>query len=82
MEQHPVPQNIASFEFKLIGDITLKQFAFVGLGLFAGYLATRFTLLPAMKLPGFTEFGFSDDVHTANREPIEDIVARVKLRRT
>ena len=45
------------------------------------YLVGRFTLLPAMKLPSLTEFGFSDDVHTANREPIEDIVARVKLRR-
>ncbi len=30
--------------------------------------------------PRFGLFGFSDDVHTANREPIEDIVARVKLR--
>ncbi|PIU03465.1 hypothetical protein COT44_03405 [Candidatus Shapirobacteria bacterium CG08_land_8_20_14_0_20_39_18] len=26
MEQHPVPQNIASYEFRLVGDMTLKQF--------------------------------------------------------
>src|SRR3989344_2498328 len=26
MEQHPVPQHIASFEFKLFGNLTLKQF--------------------------------------------------------
>lgn len=26
MEQHPVPQHISSYEFKLVGDMTLKQF--------------------------------------------------------
>lgn len=26
MEQHPVPQQISSYEFRLVGDMTLKQF--------------------------------------------------------
>ena len=26
MEQHPIPQNIASYQFRLVGDMTLKQF--------------------------------------------------------
>lgn len=26
MEQHPIPQQISSYEFKLIGEMTLKQF--------------------------------------------------------
>src|SRR5512136_725865 len=26
MEQHPIPQQIASYQFKLVGDMTLKQF--------------------------------------------------------
>src|SRR3989344_4675069 len=26
MEQHPVPQHIASFEFKLFGNLTIRQF--------------------------------------------------------
>lgn len=26
MKQHPVPQHISSYEFKLVGDMTLKQF--------------------------------------------------------
>lgn len=26
MEQHPIPQQITSYEFKLVGDMTLKQF--------------------------------------------------------
>lgn len=47
MQQHPVPQNITGFEFKLIGALTLRQF---------GYLAaagiTDFILYSA-KLPIF-----------------------------
>lgn len=27
MQQHPVPQNISSYEFRLVGDMTLKQFS-------------------------------------------------------
>lgn len=30
MQQHPVPQNITGFEFKLIGSLTLRQFGYVG----------------------------------------------------
>ena len=26
MEQHPIPQNISSYQFRLVGDMTLKQF--------------------------------------------------------
>ena len=26
MEQHPIPQQISSYQFKLVGDMTLKQF--------------------------------------------------------
>lgn len=33
MEQHPVPQNIASYEFRLVGDMTLKQFIELASGL-------------------------------------------------
>ena len=29
MQQHPVPQNITGFQFKLIGSLTLKQFSFL-----------------------------------------------------
>ncbi len=36
---HPVPQHIAAFEFKLIGDLTLKQFLFAGVGVAVCYAA-------------------------------------------
>jgi hypothetical protein len=29
LEQHPVPQNITSFQFRLIGDMTVKQFFYL-----------------------------------------------------
>lgn len=32
MEQHPVPQQISAYEFRLVGDMTLKQFAQVAIG--------------------------------------------------
>ncbi|MFC1653698.1 carboxypeptidase regulatory-like domain-containing protein [Patescibacteria group bacterium] len=36
MEQHPIPQNISSYQFRLIGDMTLRQFlllmAWMGVG--------------------------------------------------
>src|SRR3989344_5725504 len=46
MEQHPVPQHIASFEFKLFGNLTAKQFVTLAIpmGLAA---AIFFSSLPA-----------------------------------
>ena len=33
MEQHPVPQAITSYEFRLVGEMTLKQFGKLAIGL-------------------------------------------------
>ncbi len=33
MEQHPVPQNVTTFQFRLIGDMTIKQFASLGISI-------------------------------------------------
>src|SRR3989344_1804002 len=35
---HPIPQNVTSFQFKLIGDMTLKQFAYLAVGSAIAYL--------------------------------------------
>jgi hypothetical protein len=52
MEQHPVPQNISSFEFKLIGDITLKQFAYCAGGVVVAYIFFSLSILPSLiRLP-------------------------------
>src|SRR5438477_142716 len=42
MEAHPVPQNITSFEFHLIGDMTLKQFIYLAVGVSIAYLTFIF----------------------------------------
>ncbi|MFA6462708.1 MAG: hypothetical protein WCT51_01505 [Candidatus Shapirobacteria bacterium] len=33
MEQHAIPQQISSYEFKLVGDMTLKQFLKAAVGI-------------------------------------------------
>lgn len=38
MQEHPVPQNVTQFEFKLVGDMTIKQFGYLGGGLGLAYL--------------------------------------------
>lgn len=37
-ELHPIPQNVTSFQFKLIGDMTLKQFVYLAAGVALAYL--------------------------------------------
>lgn len=32
MENHPIPQDVTGFQFKLVGNMTLKQFGYVGTG--------------------------------------------------
>lgn len=32
MEQHPIPQDVTGFQFKLIGSMTVKQFGYVAAG--------------------------------------------------
>src|SRR4030042_7091788 len=44
MENHPIPQDITGFQFKLIGDMTVKQFAYVATGVVIAWLL--FTVLP------------------------------------
>ncbi len=36
--EHPVPQNVTSFEFHLVGDMTLKQFVYLASGVGLAYL--------------------------------------------
>lgn len=42
MEAHPIPQNVTTFQFKLIGDMTLKQFLYLAVGVGTAYLLLVF----------------------------------------
>lgn len=48
--QHPIPQQISSYEFRLVGDMTIKQFFQVGSG------ALVALLFYASPLPGFIKW--------------------------
>lgn len=58
MEQHPVPQNITSFEFRLIGEMTVKQFGLLSAGIITGYIFLQFPLPGVIRLPLAGFFGF------------------------
>lgn len=59
MDQHPVPQHIASYEFRLIGDMTLKQFAQLAAGAILGLIVYALPLASFIKWPLIIAFGFS-----------------------
>jgi hypothetical protein len=44
MEQHPVPQNVTTFQFRLIGDMTLKQFGYLVGGATLAYIMYKLPL--------------------------------------
>jgi len=59
MEQHPVPQDITGFEFKLVGDMTLKQFGYLAGGAVLAVLVFFSNLPPFFKWPLVSIFAFS-----------------------
>ena len=61
MQQHPIPQNITAYKFRLVGDMTLKQFLELAFGLVSAWLIFnsnlvfifKWTLGPILALLGF-----------------------------
>lgn len=51
MIEHPVPQNITSYEFRLVGSMTLKQFFELMAGVVMAYATYRTNLFPLIKWP-------------------------------
>lgn len=53
MEAHPIPQNVTSFEFHLIGDMTVKQFAYLASGSLIGFFIylTFSSIVPLVAWP-------------------------------
>lgn len=56
MEQHPVPQNVTTFQFRLIGDMTLKQFGFLAAGAILAYITYKLPLPFIVTWPGAAIF--------------------------
>lgn len=57
MEQHPIPQQISSYEFKLVGDMTLKQFLKAAFGIIIAILINNTKLMVLIKWPLMFTFG-------------------------
>lgn len=51
MENHPIPQDITGFQFKLIGDMTVKQFAYLAVGVVIGWITFILPLITIIKIP-------------------------------
>lgn len=51
MEQHPIPQQITSYQFRLVGDMTLKQFFELAGGVVVGLIFYSTPLHPLIKWP-------------------------------
>lgn len=56
-EGHPIPQDITGFQFRLIGDMTVKQFAYLAGGAVAAWLIFSSPLPIIIKLPLAGGFG-------------------------
>lgn len=62
MENHPIPQDITGFQFKLIGDMTLKQFAYLAGGTIFAWITISAPISFFLKFPiasVFVIFGIS-----------------------
>lgn len=60
MEEHAVPQDITGFKFKLVGDMTIKQFGELAFGAVCAYIIYASGLYPIFKWPlvvFFASFG-------------------------
>lgn len=50
MDQHPIPRQITTFEFKLIGFLTLRQFIYLIVFLPIGFVAYRIFPIPILNI--------------------------------
>lgn len=51
MEQHPIPQQISSYEFKLVGEMTLKQFLKAAAGIILAIIINATKIIVIVKWP-------------------------------
>lgn len=76
MEAHPVPQNVTSFEFHLVGDMTLKQFGYLATGVGIAYLiflifGTKFPVLAYPAVAFFALMGVAFAFLPINERPLD-----------
>ncbi len=50
MDQHPIPRQITTFEFKLIGFLTIKQFIYLVIFVALGFVVYAITPIPILNI--------------------------------
>lgn len=58
MEQHPIPKNIMDVEFKLFGNLTIRQFIYVASTFVIGAFIYTLKLPTFLSIPLFVIIGF------------------------
>ena len=51
MENHPIPQDVTGFQFKLIGNMTIKQFAYLATGIIMAWVFLQLSVSIFIKFP-------------------------------
>ena len=51
MDNHPIPQDVTGFQFKLIGNMTVKQFAYLAIGLIFAVVFWQLPINILVKFP-------------------------------
>lgn len=77
MENHPIPQDITGFEFKLIGDMTIKQFAYLASGSILAWIAFSLPVTFLIKFPFtfiFLSFGVSFAFFSIEGRPVDTMI--------
>ena len=59
MENHPIPQDVTGFQFKLIGNMTVRQFAYLATGIVMGWIFLQFPVSIFIKFPFSVFFAIS-----------------------
>jgi hypothetical protein len=80
MENHPIPQDVTGFQFKLIGNMTVKQFAYLATGcIFAIilYYAPVFLLLKLFFIPLFAGSGAALAFLPIDGRPLDVMVSQL-----
>jgi hypothetical protein len=74
MEQHAIPQNVSSYQFRLVGDMTIKQFVELAGGILLAWLSISSSLPTFVRWPlgiGVAFFGFALAFIPVEERPLE-----------
>jgi PrgI family protein len=59
MEGHPIPQDVTGFQFRLIGDMTVKQFGYLAVGLVLAWIFFSIPVTYFIRIPLAGFFGLT-----------------------